>query len=123
MALMVCPECGEQVSDRAPSCPRCGVPILVESKLIVSAPTQAMLFSPKVRIEIDGVEVATVGRGGLATVPIDHDCEVSFLASIRSASATVKAGEVTRVQLAWNRISGALVAQRVEAITSGRSML
>jgi hypothetical protein len=24
MALMYCPHCGEQMSDRAPSCPRCG---------------------------------------------------------------------------------------------------
>jgi hypothetical protein len=28
MALIVCPECGGQVSDRAPTCPHCGVPIV-----------------------------------------------------------------------------------------------
>jgi hypothetical protein len=27
MALIDCPECGGQVSDRAPTCPHCGVPI------------------------------------------------------------------------------------------------
>lgn len=27
MALIECPECGGQVSDRAPACPHCGVPI------------------------------------------------------------------------------------------------
>lgn len=27
MALIACPECGGQVSDRAPSCPHCGVPV------------------------------------------------------------------------------------------------
>jgi hypothetical protein len=27
MALIDCPECGRQVSDRAPSCPHCGFPI------------------------------------------------------------------------------------------------
>lgn len=27
MALIDCPECGGQVSDRAPACPHCGVPI------------------------------------------------------------------------------------------------
>ncbi len=27
MALIDCPECGSQVSDRAPTCPHCGVPI------------------------------------------------------------------------------------------------
>lgn len=28
MALIDCPECGGQVSDRAPTCPHCGVPIV-----------------------------------------------------------------------------------------------
>lgn len=27
MALIVCPECGGNVSDRAPACPHCGYPI------------------------------------------------------------------------------------------------
>ncbi|MFP4080867.1 MAG: hypothetical protein ACLFMW_07815 [Ectothiorhodospira sp.] len=27
MALIECPECGRQVSDKAPTCPGCGVPI------------------------------------------------------------------------------------------------
>ncbi len=27
MALIACPECGREVSDRAPSCPHCGVPL------------------------------------------------------------------------------------------------
>jgi len=27
MSLIDCPECGSQVSDRAPTCPHCGVPI------------------------------------------------------------------------------------------------
>lgn len=27
MALIKCPECGKQVSDRAPTCPGCGSPI------------------------------------------------------------------------------------------------
>ena len=27
MALISCPECGKQVSDRAPACPNCGCPI------------------------------------------------------------------------------------------------
>lgn len=31
MALIDCPECGGQVSDRAPTCPHCGVPIAAAS--------------------------------------------------------------------------------------------
>ena len=36
MALINCPECGKQVSDKAPACPDCGCPINVTSS--VSAP-------------------------------------------------------------------------------------
>lgn len=31
MALIICPECGNEVSDMAPSCPKCGCPILVNT--------------------------------------------------------------------------------------------
>ena len=30
MALIKCPECGREVSDKAPACPHCGAPILSE---------------------------------------------------------------------------------------------
>jgi hypothetical protein len=31
MALMSCPECGKQVSDKAAACPHCGAPIAASS--------------------------------------------------------------------------------------------
>jgi hypothetical protein len=36
MALINCPECGAEISDRAPACPRCGCPMQM-----VSAPASA----------------------------------------------------------------------------------
>ena len=32
MALISCPDCGTQVSDRAPTCPKCGAPIAGSSE-------------------------------------------------------------------------------------------
>ena len=32
MALIKCPECGKEISDRAKACPSCGFPIQVEEK-------------------------------------------------------------------------------------------
>jgi hypothetical protein len=40
MALMDCPECGRQVSDRAAACPQCGCPLQVSAPLRVT-PYQA----------------------------------------------------------------------------------
>ncbi len=40
MALIKCPECGKQVSDKASSCPQCGCPI---SSSVASKPTTAQI--------------------------------------------------------------------------------
>jgi hypothetical protein len=42
MALIACPDCGQQVSDAAPACPRCGRPrlgIAGTTAPVVVAPT------------------------------------------------------------------------------------
>lgn len=35
MALIECPECGKQVSDKAPACPNCGVPMAITPTPVV----------------------------------------------------------------------------------------
>ncbi|MEA3639048.1 MAG: zinc ribbon domain-containing protein [Lamprobacter sp.] len=54
MALIDCPECGGQVSDRAPTCPHCGVPIVAASTAYAApqadpqlAPAQGSLTDPQ----------------------------------------------------------------------------
>lgn len=39
MALIPCPECGTQISDRAPTCPKCGMPIASQPSPPISTPT------------------------------------------------------------------------------------
>ena len=45
MAMIDCPECGKQVSDKAPACPACGVP--------VASPQQEKIFCSKCGKDID----------------------------------------------------------------------
>ncbi len=116
MALITCPECEAQVSDRAPTRPQCGAPVAVESKVIVASPVQAFLVNPKVTVSWGGKAVAKLARGQVAEVPIERDGTMRFRASGRSAELTVRAGGVTRVQLGWDLISGKLVARQVEHI-------
>ncbi|MBK5929201.1 zinc ribbon domain-containing protein [Halochromatium salexigens] len=40
MALIDCPECGGQVSDRAPTCPHCGVPIANSANASIGAKSE-----------------------------------------------------------------------------------
>lgn len=32
MALIKCPECGKEISDKAPACPNCGIPLRLEDR-------------------------------------------------------------------------------------------
>lgn len=51
MALIKCPECGKEVSDKACSCPNCGFPILKkyipQSKTEVTESEEELIFCPK----------------------------------------------------------------------------
>lgn len=49
MALITCPECGKQISDKAASCPGCGYPLLDESLDVVQEKADL--------VEINGVDV------------------------------------------------------------------
>lgn len=56
MALISCPECGSEVSDKAPACPRCGVPI-------ASAPKEVLIHVDRVRGQIFNIG-CSIAAGG-----------------------------------------------------------
>jgi hypothetical protein len=47
MAMILCPECGAAISDRAPSCPQCGVP--APADLLVTTTLQAQRIEARAR--------------------------------------------------------------------------
>lgn len=123
MALIACPECKSEVSDRAAACPKCGFRIAVESKVIVAAPVQTFLVNPKIVVTWNDREVARLRKGEVTTIPVDAGGVVGFKAGMRSATMEAHAGRVTRIQLMWDRVSGKLIAREVEMLTSGTSAL
>lgn len=120
MALIKCSECGKEVSDKAESCPNCGNPINKESKLMVYGYSESYMMNPKVKVFINGVEVGRVAKGQLFEYDIKEDCEVTFKASLRKATFSIKAGRVTKIKLAWNRLTGQLVPEIVDYNTPGQ---
>lgn len=46
MALINCPECGKQVSDRAPACPHCGMPLGTVSPPSVPPASPTLVINP-----------------------------------------------------------------------------
>lgn len=120
MALIACPECAQQVSDKAPTCPNCGVPIFQESKVVVYGYTQQFAISPKIDVFWNGDQVGSVKRGDSLAFDITEDGEVSFRGSrIRRASLHVQAGRVTNIKISWNRLTGKMVPQVVDVVTPG----
>jgi len=47
MALIDCPECGRDVSDRAPTCPHCGVPIARSLRPVEDQPADVTIHPPE----------------------------------------------------------------------------
>lgn len=119
MALAPCPECGKKVSDRAPTCPGCGVPIFLESKVVVYGYTQQFLINPKVQVFWNGAQVGTVKKGDFLSFDIEADGEISFKISARKASLRVQAGRVTNIKISWDRITGKMIPQIVDVVTPG----
>ena len=117
MALIKCPECGNDVSDKAPACPQCGVPIFRESKVVVYGYTQQFALNPKVQVFWNGSPVGSVKKGDRIAFDIETDGEVSFKSSIRRASLRVQAGRVTNIKISWDRISGKMVPQLLDSVT------
>jgi hypothetical protein len=119
VSLIACPECAHEVSERAPSCPRCGVPIFRESKVVVHGYTQQFLINPKIRVSWNGAELGSVKKGAVLTHQVAIDGEISFRCNGRKASVPVTAGQVTNIKLSWDRITGKMIPQVVDVVTPG----
>lgn len=120
MALIACPECASEISDKAVSCPQCGCPISADSKVVVYGYTQQFAMNPKVSVFLDGEQVGQVGQGERLEIDLTEDAEVSFKCNMRKAKVRVPSGELTNVKLSWNRITGKMVAQVVDTVTPAR---
>lgn len=71
MALIKCPECGKEVSDKASACPNCGCPISNSSSSVrSSAPTTAQIrvVCKTSTIKVDGQPTK---HGSIVTVHVN----------------------------------------------------
>ena len=73
MALIKCPECGKQVSDRASSCPQCGCPI--SGSGVASKPTTAQI---RVVCKTNTIKVGSQStkHGCIVNVPVIGSKEI-----------------------------------------------
>lgn len=89
MALIKCPECGKQISDKASSCPSCGCPIASQA---TSIKVRALSDDRKVKYMIflsGGRELARVPIGAVATINISRPTRIT----IRESYALMTSGD------------------------------
>lgn len=83
MAIITCPECGQQVSDKAKNCVHCGTPLTIDKKIKVKIPRfcTGMLNQKacEVEVQIDGKTVWSGFCGSVAVFEAEQECNVSFL--------------------------------------------
>ena len=75
MALMKCPECGKQISDKAVACPNCGCPINSAGSSITSTPTTAQI---RVVCKTNTIKVGgqSTKHGCIVNVPVIGSKEI-----------------------------------------------
>ncbi|MCD7958942.1 MAG: zinc ribbon domain-containing protein [Ruminococcus sp.] len=87
MAMIKCPECGREISDRAASCPNCGVPIASGKKVKIKMPKTAQmaqgwigLLSSKKAVVYDsnGDILWSRDHGHTASFEIDNATKISI---------------------------------------------
>ncbi len=97
MAMIPCPECGSEISDKAPTCPKCGVPI-------ASAPKEVLIHFERLKGQIlnIGVTVSTGGKviakgkqGDTLRIPCVSSMEIEVKASgnFGKPKLTIEPGE------------------------------
>jgi hypothetical protein len=88
-----------------------------ESKVVVYGYTQQFAINPRVQVFWNGSPVGSVKKGDRISIEIDADGEISFKSSIRKASLWIQAGQVTKIKISWDRISGKMIPQIVDVVT------
>jgi hypothetical protein len=117
MALISCKECGAQISDAAPVCPRCSIaqPGLTKTgKLSISRKASTTGSLHFVQVVVDGKQVGEIRDGGNLTLdlaPGTHMIEVGGGGLSRRLEVSIVEGEVLRYQMyfnAWGILGGGL---------------
>lgn len=117
MALIKCPECGAEVSDRAPACIKCGYPLASEkSELIIYGLAQTFLIGGTINVLLDNNLVAKVRKGEKVVLPITQSCELTIKCGINimKSRKIIHPGRTTKIQVIYDRLTGSFLLQELD---------
>ncbi len=128
MALIKCPECGKDVSDKAQSCIHCGCPLAGMNP--AGSVTVAVNGPGMVRMYIFDMETGEelwCGRNGeVAKFNVGKETEISVIGSMerrhpeRGAKAVVRGGKRYEYKMLQSFWGGEYVINEIDTIDSGR---
>ena len=126
---MFCANCGNELRDGIKFCTKCGNKIeiaeeaesatqapvneAVKGKLVVYGYTQWFLVKPKIDVLMNGIKVAEVYPSAKTEIAIDRDCTITFKCMFRTAVVQAKSGTIQEIQLAFDRVTGELLAKPI----------
>lgn len=128
MALIKCPECGNEVSDKATNCIRCGYPIqpqVLQTVQLVKEPErsvaivyglqQTFMIGGTMKLYIDGEYVASVKKGDSVEIPVNRDCTLTAKCGINlcKGKKELKVGRTAKIQIVYDRLLGTFMMQDI----------
>lgn len=117
MAIIQCPECGKNISDKAEDCIYCGFPLKQETNypngtLVIYGYTGFFLAHPKLKIYLDGKFIGDVSHKSKSReIPITKPTEVEIKCGIRSTLVRVQPNKRNEIHAEFNGSSGSILAE------------
>lgn len=111
MALIKCSECGKEISDKASTCPNCGMPLQREDRgtydVIVTRENQWFLINPAATITVDNVDKYELKNGSSVKIPLTTgDHTLLFSLGPRKTEAKINVTEDMKITMKMNRVTG-----------------
>ena len=128
MALIKCPECGIEVSDKAQACINCGCPLAgINPAGTVSVAMNGPGVVQMYIFNMENREILWSGRNGeVARFNVDKETEISVIGSLqkkhpeKGAKAVVRGGRRYEYKEVQNFFSVKYVINEIDVIDSGK---
>ncbi|MBQ8283636.1 MAG: zinc ribbon domain-containing protein [Clostridia bacterium] len=119
MAIINCPECGKEISDKCKICVHCGYPFEEnensEGKLIIKSQTHLADFTYRQLtfdiVTIDNKKICTIQPGRVLSFPVDKEMTIFATSTYRRKKRKgrtnlikILPNKTTRVQLSFVRV-------------------
>ena len=117
MALIQCPECGQNVSDKAEKCIHCGCPLdrvaeKSNGSVVVYGYTGWFLVKPKLKIYLNGKYIGDVSyKARTKEIPITEPTNVEIKCGIRSTLVRPFPDKHNEIYTEFERTTGSILAE------------